>query len=194
MAKLVRFYCSSPKCDWEGERGPSLKKCPDCGKRAKRSARRPTDQKRRARRETSQEVVEKHGEVWGLGGEHQEKQNNRLIRQSLRWRTDATTSDLNVPPEEMKAKEIALLVTRRNMLNSDPGIANNAVRNLVSMEAQNQRDDQEREPTQHQHLHLHDNPYIDAPMETILAAKLALADLEEASVEPEDSPSQVPGS
>ncbi len=179
----IRFNCQH--CQWQGERGRNLKKCPQCGKSVTKSAHRSgraAKRRNRAKHETHKQLQTTHGDIWGLGGQHQEKQNNRLIRQSLRWKTNATPADIETTdPRELKAKEIAVLVTRRNMLSTDASVSNNAVRNLVSMEGQNQKDDLGREPQQHQHPHLHeDNPYMNAPMDVILEAKLALAKLEEA--------------
>jgi hypothetical protein len=162
---------------------PKATKSSKPAKKQKKSGRQ-RKAKRRALKKVEAEIEQTQHDVWGLGGEQQAKQNNKLIRRSLRWQTNSTSADLNkLTPEEMKAKEIALLVTRRNMLNPDPKVSNNAIANLVRMEGQNQTDDKGSEPTQHLHLHANpeDNPYLNAPMEKILEAKSALANLEEAA-------------
>jgi ribosomal protein L32 len=180
---LTGFNC--PACKWQGERSPNLKKCPECGEPVVRTAYKTGKQrkaKRRAKKVAEAELISKHGEVWGTGHVYEEKRNNKLVKQSLRWDTEKTHRELEtvLDPKELKAKEIAVLVTQRNMLSQDPAVSNAAVRNLVSMEGQNQKDDQGREPERHQHLHLHEeNPYLNAPMETIIEAKVALAKLAE---------------
>lgn len=107
--------------------------------------------KRKARQKLDQEIQQKH-ELWDPVNEQEARQNNALIRQSLRWNTDWTKDTEDV--REMTAKEVALMVTRRNMLSWDPSVANSAVRNLISMEGQNQADQTKKnQPDQHLHLH-----------------------------------------
>ena len=98
---------------------------------------------RRAKRKTRQQVEAQLPDHWVPTSKTEERENNTLIRQAIRWNTDATQKDFQSHPSDLKAKDIALLITRRNMLSADPQISNAAVRNLISMEQQNQKDEQE---------------------------------------------------
>jgi hypothetical protein len=117
-----------------------------------------------------------------LGGENEARQNNKLIARSIRWNTDASPEDLqNLDTRRMRAKDIAVVVTRRNMLSESDGgkVANQAVANLIRMEGQNQRDDvaeqQAQEgPQQHLHLHGNANPYSKASSTDLLQLAKAI--------------------
>jgi len=97
--------------------------------------------KQKARAMTETEIVEQAGDHWGRG----EHENNALVRRSLRWNTPATGSELkSIDTEQMNsltARELAILITRSNMLHTEKKISNVAVRNLIMMEGQNQRDE-----------------------------------------------------
>lgn len=192
-------------CGWKlNESDEPPDKCPECGtvlkaseqtKQSNRRSGRSRKSRRRARKNLSRhkkriqgELVEK-APVWGLGGEREERRNNRLVSRSIRWNTDSTSGDFaGKSPEELKARDIALLVTRKNMLSQDATTSNQAVRNLISMEKQNQ-DDDKKESVSQQHLHIHanpdENPYMHAPIEDITDALIALERLEENSEEAE---------
>lgn len=108
---------------------------------------------------------------------------NRLVSKRLRWLTDASGPDLEgLSHAEIRAKEIALLVTRRNMMNPDAGIANAAISNLIRMEAQNQKDEEERRQAEHEHRHLHlhagVDPYAHVPRDKLLEAMAMMDELE----------------
>lgn len=94
-------------------------------------------------RRAEAELAARAGAHWAsAGGGRALQQDNAVVAQSLRWDTVATADDLKgKEPDRLTAKEIALLVTRRNMLAVQPGASNRAVANLIQMEAQNQRDD-----------------------------------------------------
>lgn len=89
------------------------------------------------------ELVAHAGPHWEAAGDGNALRiDNALVRRTLRWNADATAGDFEgKDPQALTAKEIALLVTRRNMLSPEAKHSNAAVRNLVAMEAQNQRDD-----------------------------------------------------
>ncbi len=95
--------------------------------------------KRRARQEAEAELVESYGDHWEGDG------NAELVAQSLRWNTTCT-ADSQGPKTRanlraMKARELAALVTRRNLLATSQRVANAAVKNLLAMESQNQKDE-----------------------------------------------------
>lgn len=98
---------------------------------------------------------------WGRG----QYENNALVSRSISWRrndgtprrwlTDADASLFEgVPNASLSAKEIAVKVTRANLESSDHNIANGAIRNVIAMEAQNQRDDIVESPQINLHAHL----------------------------------------
>ena len=117
---------------------------------------------RKAKRNARKHAELSAPEVWRPANEHEAMENNALVRKSIRWNTDANGLTFSgKDPRTLKARELALLVTRRNMMAPDPAVANAAVRNLVSMEAMNQRDEvEDKKPSEqlgsvHNHLHLH---------------------------------------
>lgn len=110
---------------------------------------------RRAKRKTREKTEQKLPSVWHAQSEKEERANNKLIAQSLRWKTDSTRQSFEgTNPNELSAKEIAILVTRRNMLSRDPEVSAVAVRNLIAMEMQNQKDEAPQKETTHNHLHV----------------------------------------
>lgn len=123
--------------------------------------------KRKAKVVADKEVIAIAGEHWLPNGPREEKVSNSLIRKSLRWNTesgqDLLGKLLDVEEEkgkpdltdderkalhkkqidlvrQLKARDIAIAVTSRNMLSSNPLVVNLAVSNLIRMEAQNQAD------------------------------------------------------
>lgn len=123
--------------------------------------------KRKAKVVATANVKAIAGDHWLADNERHEIVNNAMIRNSLRWNTEST-QDLReklfaieqkkldcVDPEEAKqlyreeleitkklrAKDIAIAVTTRNMLSPNPTVSNLAVSNLIRMEKQNQDDD-----------------------------------------------------
>lgn len=94
-----------------------------------------------ARAEVEAALVDEYGSHWGSG----EHESNALIRRSLRWNTPSTGNELDdLSGQALKAAtnhDIAMKVTRTNMLSGDGALSNAAIRNLIAMEAQNQRDD-----------------------------------------------------
>lgn len=78
-----------------------------------------------------------------------DQQSNRVIQQAVsgewtgrrRWDTDITPADIAPTADGLSARDIAVNVTIRNMLSAEPRVSTSAVRNLIAMEAQNQRDD-----------------------------------------------------
>lgn len=102
-----------------------------------------------------------------------------------RWNTlDIEAGDpKKIDYRKMTALSIAMIATRRNMMSPDPAVANAAVRNLIAMESQNQRDELELIKTPAQHLHVHtDNPYSNASDDALLQAKLALENLKKSQL------------
>lgn len=124
--------------------------------------------KRKAKVNADKEVIAVAGEHWLPSGPREEKVSNSLIRKSLRWNTesgqDILSRLLEVEQEkdnpdltdverkalhkkqidlvkQLKARDIAIAVTSRNMLSSNPLVVNLAVSNLIRMEAQNQADE-----------------------------------------------------
>ncbi|MBA3483149.1 MAG: hypothetical protein H0T51_15180 [Pirellulales bacterium] len=89
------------------------------------------------------ELTAQAGQHWESAGDgNAQRIDNALVRRMLRWHTDATSTDYDgQSPAKLTAKEIAILVTRRNMLSPEASHSNAAVRNLGLMEAQNQRDE-----------------------------------------------------
>lgn len=151
----------------------------------KRAAKQEAEAKRGARLNLENQLPE----LWKPKSEAEARQNQELIQRSLRWNTNEvsgqTTTDIaKAKPNaitKMSAKQIALLVTRRNMLSPDPKVSNLAVTNLLRMEQQNQQDEKPKESTS-QHVHLHqqvDNPYQNAPTEVIHQAIAAFVELQE---------------
>lgn len=138
---------------------------------------------RKAKRGARQAVEKAMPELWRPTSEVEARHNQSLVAQSLRWNTgrspERPTSKADLAA--MGAKEIALLVTRRNMLSPDPKISNAAVSNLIRMEQQNQADERPSDAQQHLHVHgtLADNPYANAPTEAIHRAMAAFVDLQE---------------
>ena len=108
--------------------------------------------KRGARKKTEKELPTH----WQPQTEKEAQQNNKLVAQALRWNTEATHSDFaKSNPQDLSAKALALLITRRNMLSPDSKVANTAITNLIAMEKQNQADQKPTDSTNHNHLHLH---------------------------------------
>jgi len=80
----------------------------------------------------------------------EDHEENALVRHSVRWNTEelgryADKLNLKQLREEvnngkLSAKTIAMIVTRRAMVCSDEKISVSAVKNLLSMEGQNQKD------------------------------------------------------
>lgn len=115
---------------------------------------------RKAKRRAKQQVEALLPSHWVPANKREEQENNQLIKQALRWKTNM----LGGCEEEVFNKEVtdklttldlALLVTRRNLLSQDPKISNIAAKNIIAMEAQNQRDQLKPDETTHQHLHIH---------------------------------------
>jgi len=86
------------------------------------------------------EIVEKFGDHW----EGEVSRSQTLIRRSLRWNTPASSREHEMlSADQIKAissRELAIMITRRNMLDADKPVSNTAIRNLILMEGQNQRD------------------------------------------------------
>lgn len=90
------------------------------------------------------ELVAAAGEHWATGGDREKLiADARLIRRSLRWRTDANDRTFkDRDPLSLTALEISILKLREVILDKDPHIAVGlGVRTLMGLEAQNQRDD-----------------------------------------------------
>lgn len=142
-------------------------------------------QKRNAKKKARLDLEERSA-AWQDPTQTEARMDNRLVSKRLRWLTDASGPDLeNLSHAEIRAKEIALLVTRRNMMNPDAGIANAAISNLIRMEAQNQKDEEERRQAEHEHRHLHlhagVDPYAHVPRDKLLEAMAMMDELEAAS-------------
>lgn len=131
---------------------------------------------RRAKRNARKQTEKQLPEHWVPTTKREEQENNRLIQQSTRWNTEATRQSFsNRKPSELTAKELALLVTRRNMLSPDPEVSVKAVKNLILMEQQNQKDDQPKQGKsdsveEHNHLHLHGTQFKNATDADIIDA------------------------
>ena len=108
-------------------------------------------QKRRALRKVEVELA--HSSEGDWAGD--DADNLRLLAERARWQTAEPQSDK--PVDEMSAKEIAILATTKAMLSGDPKVATAAVKNLVLMEAQNQRDEESQRPAFHLHAHNNTN-------------------------------------
>ena len=134
--------------------------------------------KRKARKKTEKVL----GPLWTPASEDEARENNQLVRLSQRWNTDATeNTELDAEQIDFRtqsARSIAVFVTRRNMMSPDPEVQNAAVRNLISMEHQNQQDEKMPTPTQHVHFHTEAQPnrYATASDEEIINAKIAIED------------------
>ena len=112
-----------------------------------------TRKKKRSARKDTEKQLPDH---WRPEDEREAQQNNKLVAQVIRWNTEATRKDFDkVNPQDLSAKALALLITRRNMLSTDSKVANTAITNLIAMEKQNQADQKPSDPTNHNHLHLH---------------------------------------
>lgn len=136
---------------------------------------------RKSKRKARQKAEKQLPEVWRPSSEEEAKQNNALVKRYARWNTDAVErDDLDMSELDFRAlpaKTIAMLVTRRNMLSFDPNVSNAAVRNLLTMEHQNQQDEKQLEPTPHLHIHassLQQGPYAAHSDDEIIDAKLAI--------------------
>lgn len=89
------------------------------------------------------ELVGKAGDHWASrpGGKG-EAENARLVRMAGRWGTSANAGTFTgANPNDLTARDVAVLVTRRGMLAQDAREVPRHVSNLIRMEAQNQRDD-----------------------------------------------------
>lgn len=88
------------------------------------------------------------GDHWAVrpGGKG-ERENAKLVAQSLRWRTAANAKTFNASkPDELTVKEIAVMVSRQGMLQGDMRAKAQHVGNVIRMEGQNQRDDLAYDP------------------------------------------------
>lgn len=138
----------------------------------------PKSGRERKQKRSARKAVERQMPAhWVPENEREAQANNRLIRESLRWKTDATNKDFSgQDPQELTARELAILITRRNMLSPDGKVANSAVTNLIAMERQNQSDQKPTsdQPNQvHNHLHLH-NELKQAHNDQVLTLKQLL--------------------
>lgn len=128
---------------------------------------------RKAKRKVKQELEAQLPAVWQATTEQEERQNNAIIKQSLRWKTDATREQLgeNNQNKTRTSRDIAILVTRRLMLSADAEVSLNAVKNLIAMEAQNQKDDQppkEASGQFHNHLHVNGSQFSQASDQDVI--------------------------
>jgi hypothetical protein len=125
--------------------------------------------KRKVRQKAEAELVQTGNGHWVPSGVQDERSNNKLVREALRWETNsddqsfrelANIEQLRESPESdpselrrrefalvkrLRAKQIAVLVTQRNMISPNQQVSNAAVQNLLRMEAQNQSDEHHSE-------------------------------------------------
>lgn len=83
------------------------------------------------------------GDHWAVrpGGKG-ERENAKLVAQSIRWNTNADANTFKQSePERLTVKEIAVMVTRQGMIEGDNRAKAHHVGNVIRMEGQNQRDD-----------------------------------------------------
>lgn len=83
------------------------------------------------------------GDHWAVrpGGKG-ERENAKLVAQSMRWKTNADAEQFKqADPERLTVKDIAVMVTRQGMINGDNRAKAQHVGNVLRMEGQNQRDD-----------------------------------------------------
>ena len=70
-------------------------------------------------------------------------QENLLVRRAIRerWNTGSSQDEIrNLDIKNAIGRDIAIAMTYRNMAHADPTASNTAVRNFISMEGQNQKD------------------------------------------------------
>lgn len=114
------------------------------------------ESKRRARKQADNRLAEL-GEHWaGAGG----RPDQRLIARAIhsRWLTDLSGEECRAIQgghEQATSKEIAARCIRSGLLSGDSKLEMLAVRNLIAMEAQNQKDEHHAEPQEHEHKHKH---------------------------------------
>jgi hypothetical protein len=142
--------------------------------------------RRREYRNANRRLSQSHGDHWVSTTAKQERSDAALVKMALRWNTDFDGSDENRladHPEELKkasAKDIALMVTRRNLASDNPKVANDAAKILVAMEAQNQKDDHvdKRAELSEQNSSslsiIQNNVFMDASPEDLIKLKLAM--------------------
>jgi len=122
---------------------------------------------RKLRRLLEQKLVQALGDHWKAETPKEQAQQNAIVRRIIkRWKTDQVEQNLTMEDlRSMSPREVALIVTHRNMLSPEPMVSNAAVRNLIAMEAQNQRDEFAKEGTAAQkHLHLHQHQVGSGPL------------------------------
>lgn len=114
---------------------------------------------RKAKRRAKQQVEALLPSHWVPANKKEEQENNQLIKQALRWKTNMLGgNELSFTKEDadkLNTLDLAVLISRRNLLSADPKISNIAAKNIIAMEAQNQRDQLKPDETTHQHLHIH---------------------------------------
>jgi len=117
--------------------------------------------KRKLRKMLEKQVKEKLGDHWVAETPKEQKEQNAIVRQVVRtairrWPTDGSADGFDVKDlRSLPARDVALIITHRNMLSPEPMVSNAAVRNLIAMEAQNQKDEFAKEGVGSKHLHLH---------------------------------------
>lgn len=148
---------------------------------AERNARRAIKKRaalRAANQGTTSTELGPHWDDKGIVNE--QHKNNKLVGKSLRWLTeDADDSPYQVE-QTLSHKEVAVRVTRRNMLQGDGAVSNSAVANLLRMESMNQKDEQA--DIQKPQTVNHNNLYLNVPADKLHEAMLALENLKQPTI------------
>ena len=101
--------------------------------------------KRRARQQAERQLVRAVGDHWAADTPADEKRNLYLVRRAMRWRTDVGGERFDpIDSKQLSLNDIAVLVSRRCMLSQSSDVQLVAVRVVIAMEAQNQKDEQAR--------------------------------------------------
>lgn len=146
--------------------------------------------RRKARKRKMRETVagweNQAGSHWTPTTRTETMQNLALIRSAARrWNADenAEDYDLEKAAANNNARALAMIVVKRCLVDSDPKIALEAVKTLVAMESQNQKDEHltikielERQQEEEEKETL--PAFLDANPEDLLAAKAAIEKLE----------------
>ena len=110
---------------------------------------------------------------WDARSPAEQRENAALVSQATyqRWSTDTSVDALeSIPESALTPRELAMRVTVDGMRSDSESIRVASVKNLVSMERQNQTDSLPRPESGTQHLHLHDLAELDPA--AVIARKL----------------------
>lgn len=123
--------------------------------------------KRRAKQMAEAEL-QKLTDRWG-GDMSDQRLISRAVKE--RWFTEAdgeAVLKILEQPRNAKVKELAIAVVRNGLLSHDGRTAQAAVRNLIAMEAQNQKDEHHADPQEHEHKHVHIHDGSESRLDAIL--------------------------